>query len=271
MANSNGNVDGVPDFLNAFHGNEAYADEAWSPYNPTVPWSYYPDNESMAIGSDTISDQGSNYTYKTKSSRARTARSESVFSQPRNIAASSVGQSTAPPHRRTTFAGADEVVSNNDFVLWCEFRELKGCNVTFRGDDEATWIQHHARHLGDQFPSELVCWFCDDHPHFKAKRTAERRANFEDRMGHIRGHIFSDWEDKSKVRPDFFLLSHMYKHGRLDEETYQYVMKYSEVPRPYQWPGGDEPRSSRSDAVQIDIEKEERHRRRANKKKSGWH
>lgn len=214
---------------------------------------------------DTESIAGSEYSYYTTASTYTT--SPSVFS--RSGAASSVGRHTAPSFRRTPRpAGTEHFGDNLSVVLWCEFSALMGCDATFRLDDEATWIQHHAQHLKERFPSEVICWFCDDHPHFIAGRTAERRSNFEERMEHIREHIFGDYKTPDEMRPDFYLLSHMYKHGQLDQGTYEYVMKYTEVPEVLRLPADDEtPRSSQQADVQYhDLAKEERHHRRRHKR-----
>ena len=216
------------------------------------------DNESIAS-----SEYGSHYT----TGSTYTGSSASVLS--RSAAASSVGRHTAPSFGQTPrYAGTEEYGGDSQFVLWCEFRDLKGCDATFRGDDEAAWIRHHAQHLKDRFPSELVCWFCDDHPHFIAGRTAERRSNFEDRMQHIREHIYSDYMRENAMRPDFYLLNHMYKHGQLNQEMYEYAMAYTEVPEVLRLPADDEtPRTSQPGAVQYhDLAKEERHHRRKQKK-----
>ncbi|KAK0639270.1 hypothetical protein B0T16DRAFT_462965 [Cercophora newfieldiana] len=276
MANTNGNVDDINQFLDDYRGGESH-EETWSPYNQaynySVPRGYYLDDEASTSGPSTTTwDQESNYTHttksshKTQSSRAHTARSASVFSR-RSAATQSSVPSTAPA-RWTAYAGMSQAGGNDDFVLWCEFRQLKGCETTFRGDDEAAWIQHHIRHLRESLPNELVCWFCDDHPRFVAGGTSERQSNFEDRMEHVRRHILHDgYWTSDQMRPDFFMVSHMYQSGRLDKNMYDFAMAYTEVPESLRQPEWDESRASKSGAVVHDLEKERRHhKKRAGRK-----
>ncbi|KAK3371690.1 hypothetical protein B0T24DRAFT_333343 [Lasiosphaeria ovina] len=227
-------------------------------------------------------------TSRTRTTKSSAMSSSSLFSRPRTRYddASSVGQSLAPtrsiaghPHRTLVqqlaagpdYAGHGQPQQQNSFVLWCEFCVLKGCQVTFRGDDEAGWIEHHARHLEDRFPARLMCWFCDHVP-FVASQPAERRANFELRMQHIRAHIFDEYQLSDHMRPDFFVIEHLHKHRLLDEETFRYAMQYNELPAEFRLPP-EEPsllpssrplgQSQPYDRGQFhDLEKENRYRRR---------
>ena len=181
------------------------------------------------------------------------------------ISISSTAASTAPTRRRAPLRLPSLGENNSGFVLWCEFAALKGCNTIFHGDDEAAWIQHHAQHLGERFPPELVCWFCDDHPHFFAKRTVERRSNFEERMEHIREHIFGDYMTQDLMRPDFYLIEYMYKHGKLDKGAYGHAMAYSELPESLREPFDDEISSTSKQPCNVqnhDLARENRQRRR---------
>ena len=119
----------------------------------------------------------------------------------------------------------------DNFVLWCELRNLTGCNATFRGDDVGQWIQHHVRHhFGERFPARTICWFCDYPESFVAKHKADRQATWEERMEHIAGHIRSDHHTLFHTRPDFHMLDHLYKHRLVDEQTYRFARQYSELP-----------------------------------------
>ena len=153
-------------------------------------------------------------------------------------------------------------------MLWCEFSKLKNCNATFAGDDIAGWIEHHTAHLRNKFPRRVVCWFCDHIP-FVAESKADRRANFEERMEHIREHINSDYMEVDNMRPDFFVVESLYKNGQIDQGTYQYAIAYTELPLSLRLPADDAmSRPAASSAVQYqchDLEKEERHRRRQRK------
>ncbi|KAK0613843.1 hypothetical protein B0T14DRAFT_397120, partial [Immersiella caudata] len=156
-------------------------------------------------------------------------------------------------------AGRDE------FVLWCEFHHLRQCNAVFQGDNEAAWIQHHIDHMRNQLPSRLVCWFCDEDPHFIARRSAERGANFVDRMRHIRRHISGEWSTSEAMRPDFFMIDHMYQIGRIDQDMYETAMGYSEMPNGWGPRPDDEP-TSRKDFVYDNGEKERRQQKRNGRK-----
>jgi hypothetical protein len=251
-------VGDVQQFLNSYHGGEEYNDEAWSSYNPNIPRHYNTDAQSVASGSTTTWEEESTYTYASNSSRTHTARSASIFSGHSTAAQSSLGQSEAPPSQW----GAYEVAGTDD--LWCEFHQLKGCNAVFRLDKESAWIQHHISHLRNQFPSKLVCWFCNDPP-FVAERSAERKANFVDRMQHIRRHISRDWETSDTMRPDFFMIEHMYQIRRIDQNMYETAMGYDEMPKKWAMTADAEPTSWKG-AVCDNGEKERRQQRRNRRK-----
>lgn len=269
MANSDENIADISRFLEDFHHRRTV--DPRLPFS-TVPRTAVPDHaQPIASEYDTTWDQdsASYYTTNTRSSRTYSARSPSVFTQSGYGAPSSVGQSTAPVSRAPTYAGVVGNVDggNNDLVLWCEFRELSACQNTFRYDDVAGWIDHHAQHLNNKFPAELVCWFCDDHPRFVAKRIEDRQYFFEARMEHIREHIrFGDVSESGATRPDFFMMSHLYKYGYLDRRTFEYVMKYNELPLSLQLPIDGKDWTSRHGHA-YDHEKEERQRRKQQGKK----
>ena len=163
---------------------------------------------------------------------------------------------------------ADTTQGQDPYILWCEFSELMHCAARFRGDDEAGWIQHHQSHLRDEYPAQVVCWFCDPVP-FVARSTAERRANFEERMLHIRSHIIVDYKHRHHMRPDFRMIRHLYERGLLDESVYRRAMRASELPAALRLPGGDDgewPDGAGARAAEVgevyDLEKERREARR---------
>ncbi|KAK4455026.1 hypothetical protein QBC34DRAFT_374792 [Podospora aff. communis PSN243] len=253
MANRRGNLRDVQQFLTQY--GDSYDADSWSPYNTATPRNV--DDEAQSVGSESTPtwEEESNYTCTSRSSRTRTARSASIFS--RHSAATQ--QSEAPPPQWDGY----DVAGGEQFVLWCEFHQLIGCDAVFRGDDEARWIQHHIRHLKDQLPATLVCWFCDDQPAFVARQSADRGANFVERMQHIRQHINSEWATSDGMRPDFFMVEHMYGIRAIDKNTYRRAMAYSEIPRRWQPAADDEPPiTSRSGAVVVNNGgRERRHRR----------
>ncbi|KAK3321023.1 hypothetical protein B0T19DRAFT_403618 [Cercophora scortea] len=294
----------------------AYAYSAADAYDNSAPrWA----DEYDATSLDTPvmdMDQGSlsNYTTTTTNSntttttaparrsrppRSGTMRPPSIFSStsrsrphPRGSSTSSVATSSVPPrdapqpiffaaqHPPASLAAAAPAP---DAHLWCEFSELQSCPVIFRLDDTAAWIQHHARHhLRDTFPATLTCWFCDHVP-FTAARTADRRANFETRMEHIRAHIFDDYLGVYDMRPDFHMIEHMGRQSLIDQATYNLAMGYSELPAPLQLPGAGSGAEWAAAApamqagpergMQYDLEREERRRRRTERHgggRRGW-
>jgi hypothetical protein len=259
MANHRRTSDSVQQFLTQYHGGDSYDTEAWSPLNPAAPRHVNTDPQSVASESTPTWDEETNYTYVSQSSRTRTARSASIFSRYSTADQSSVAQSEAPASQWDGY----EVAGGEEFVLWCEFHQLNGCHATFRGDNEAAWIQHHIDHLGGRVPSSLVCWFCNEPP-FVAKQREDRRANFVDRMQHIRQHISVNWTITSEdMRPDFFMVKKMYRIGQIDRSTYERAMAYNEMPENLRPAADDEPPMTwRSGAVVDNGERERRHHRR---------
>ncbi|KAL2257221.1 hypothetical protein VTK26DRAFT_468 [Humicola hyalothermophila] len=198
------------------------------------------------------------------------AAPSSLFS--RRDAPSSVGQSTAPSVgipwqtflQQFPVPGGGSANSNPTATgplhgggdhLWCEFSELQNCRAIFRLDEEEAWIDHHAQHLRDNFPPQLVCWFCDHVPfvataarapsyyssprdHLAAAAAAAAAANFELRMRHVRQHIFDDPRLTSEdCRPDFFMIEHLFQNGLLAEEDYMHAKAYNELPENFRLPG----------------------------------
>ncbi|KAK3898011.1 hypothetical protein C8A05DRAFT_19332 [Staphylotrichum tortipilum] len=96
-----------------------------------------------------------------------------------------------------------------DKTLWCEFVELLDCHATFVLDNQDGWIQHHADHLQDTFPSEFCCWFCDGLT-FEAPNPTDGHAAFMSRMEHIRQHIFDDPHlTIAQMRPDLNMVERL--------------------------------------------------------------
>lgn len=166
--------------------------------------------------------------------------------------------------------------------LWCEFSVLFNCNVTFRLDDAQSWIYHHIAHLGggDRYPAKSTCWFCDD-VRFTASRPVDTYTKFWERMEHIHSHIMHDDRLTSRdVRPDFYVLKHLYETGLISEETYHYAMNYEELPRSLRLPESSAaaPSSSYRQAGPLDRgqpydhqkeeRRERRHKRELKKEKS---
>ncbi|GAW11806.1 hypothetical protein ANO14919_011580 [Xylariales sp. No.14919] len=152
--------------------------------------------------------------------------------------------------------------------LPCEFVGYGECEVTFDIHDTESWIEHIIlHHLQDMLPKKLVCWFCNDYT-FEAKRTSERRQNFEDRMYHIREHFLTEERTVNHMQPDYHFNTHLQNSGLISEESYNAVRRYNEVSQPPWMLAHDEippdlpARDSRDRAVYHDPDMDERHYRR---------
>ncbi|KAF4451354.1 hypothetical protein F53441_5620 [Fusarium austroafricanum] len=122
--------------------------------------------------------------------------------------------------------------------LVCEFIGFGECDEVF--SDEARWITHIAKdHLHYRFPSVCICWFCDRK--FKASSQADTEACYRKRMCHIAKH-FRNGLSGMQMRPDFFLLDHLYKYGLVDGDMYHKAQAYHEAPQiPNLYPAGWRP------------------------------
>lgn len=126
----------------------------------------------------------------------------------------------------------------DDHPLWCELRDLRGCPAEFSIADTDLWIEHHrVHHLGDRFPSRLVCWFCDHVP-FVAAHKRDRYSNFVNRMQHIRQHIWDEYKVPDDMRPDYRMITHLRELGLISKDVYDTAMGYSELPAALRLPGG---------------------------------
>ncbi|KAK3343722.1 hypothetical protein B0T25DRAFT_305259 [Lasiosphaeria hispida] len=254
-------------FLDTGYGESPNASRDYDPSAPRVPPSF---DQTSTVEAHSVDwgQEPSNYT-TTPTSVSRGYGS--VFSQKIGGSGSSVGGSTAPSdHPRPRFEQQFTYPppgTDSSFELWCEFRDLLGCGETFRGNDKASWIQHHAEHLHDKIPAQLMCWFCDDHG-FLAERTADRPYNFEQRMEHIHQHMSDDYPYPTldTMRPDFYMIKHLHKHRLINDGTYNSIIAFTEVPPEYQLPDSD-PRplgqaKQREQGQCHDLQYEDRRRRR---------
>ncbi|KAI0194862.1 hypothetical protein EV127DRAFT_201990 [Xylaria flabelliformis] len=204
-----------------------------------------------------VSSQGSQYSTMSRYTV------DSVFSHGSNTSTST--SRTVPDTHIARFAAAN---------LPCEFVGYGGCEQTFALEDVDNWIEHIITvHLQEKLPKTVICWFCDTWI-FDYKKTGDRRANFENRMWHIRGHIVEEGLTAHNMRPDHFLNDHLQKHGLVPEQAYNTVRRYAEVPQgswilphdgvPPDW----ENRDSRGEYV-VNNPLEEQRRSRKNRHKSG--
>lgn len=210
--------------------------------------------------------------YTTASSSTARTKSSTFDAVPRSTRSESTAPSLGPAQSvvgmNPTPVDSTAAGYGDEFVLWCEFRHVIGCEAVFAGDSEYEWIQHHIHHLEGKFPSEFVCWFCDHVP-FKAKHSADRQAMFELRMQHICEHIRGDYYQVDHMRPDFRLLEHMCRHGRLDREIFEELRSYSELPPQYRLPKDDYSSHLQATNGQIYNQAQEDRRRRKQQQSAG--
>ncbi|CCF33340.1 hypothetical protein CH063_05552 [Colletotrichum higginsianum] len=115
-------------------------------------------------------------------------------------------------------------------MLHCEFQPWTGCQQQFRLDDVGAWIRHaEDEHLQRMFPTECICWFCDDIV-FSTQRCSDAGLNFTQRMEHIAGHIM-DGDHFEHRRPDFHYLDHVYRVGKISRQAFELARGASEGPR----------------------------------------
>ncbi|KAI1148749.1 hypothetical protein F4825DRAFT_469884 [Nemania diffusa] len=116
--------------------------------------------------------------------------------------------------------------------LPCEFFGHDGCFQEFDITAVNDWIEHTLSiHLGGNPPHVCACWFCDDYV-FRSRDYSDRRACFESRMWHIRNHMLEDGSTVHDIRPDYYMLDHVYEHGLISTDVYNLSRTYSEVQQP---------------------------------------
>ncbi|KAK8094541.1 hypothetical protein PG997_001226 [Apiospora hydei] len=130
------------------------------------------------------------------------------------------------------------------------------------------WEWHvGTEHLQDNLPPHCICWFCDQE--FSARNhNGNERENFRFRLEHIRDHIIQGRLTAQDMRPDYFLLEHMYRNGLLEKVHYQLECSYTEGPTAsgiveYNYTPPERRRAKELESrVYHDNDKEERRRRR---------
>ncbi|KAK2780389.1 hypothetical protein CKAH01_00333 [Colletotrichum kahawae] len=115
--------------------------------------------------------------------------------------------------------------------LGCEFISWTDCQRTFglEQDEVNQWIRHiEDDHLGRNYPSICLCWFCDD-VEYRSEQSMDPRMNFETRMRHIADHILEGYHFENR-RPDFHFLDHVYNMGSISPEAFALAKGQSEGP-----------------------------------------
>lgn len=177
----------------------------------------------------------------------RSARAPSLMSSDASSIAESVFDSSATsslyvpstaPSRRSHLPLhlADWIAAQNrtggEYVLPCEFAGYASCTINFDPSETDQWIEHIISvHLHDKLPQKCICWFCDEMKFSAKDWKVDPRTNFENRMAHIREHIFFDRKNVHDIRPDFHFLEHLRKHHLITEEMYGQARSWDERPQ----------------------------------------
>ncbi|KAI1428115.1 hypothetical protein F5Y12DRAFT_711430 [Xylaria sp. FL1777] len=158
--------------------------------------------------------------------------------------------------------------ANPNLTLPCEFKGYDACEQVFDIDAVDDWIEHTVSdHLKGNIPSKCVCWFCDDVV-FCSDNDLDPRTSFNRRMWHIREHILEGMNSELDMRPDYYLLDHVYRHKLISTDVYNVFRRYSEIPKPDHIRSFDFvlPEAERYDEISnriiVDQAKEDRVRRR---------
>ena len=154
---------------------------------------------------------------------------------------------------------------NYGYDLPCEFF-FAGCNVRFHPTQFEEWISHTASHFRSSLPKIAICTFCDnDAAIFHSD--GDDMMNWRNRMIHVAAHL-EDLTPSEHIRPDFWVVEHMWNHGLISEEDYADALKGTErpycantYPLDYETPAMVE-KKQRQARASYDMRGEERHRRR---------
>ncbi|KAK2072967.1 hypothetical protein P8C59_007284 [Phyllachora maydis] len=229
----------------------------------------------------TLESGGGGSSRASKASSSRTTPTSSLFSTSTRGGAQTTTTTTTTTTVRT---GAPQrafltqqflTTADGSARLWCELSALTGCAATFAADDTAGWVDHHTAHLrgaGGELPLRCTCWFCDD-VSFQAASPEAAWERLVARMGHVRDHIVHDGMRPADMRPDFFVVDHLWAVGALDADTYREAKAYTELPPHLRWPVREEEEeeedawtangaAARLELEVCDLVRQERNRRR---------
>ncbi|KAI3327904.1 hypothetical protein HD806DRAFT_341594 [Xylariaceae sp. AK1471] len=156
------------------------------------------------------------------SSGSHYSAASSTFS--RSSAASTSTSMTRPDVDLGHFAAARS--------LPCEFVGYGFCDRTFHLDDVESWIEHIiSEHLDNRLPRKAICWFCDDFDFDSKSVGDDRRANYDNRMWHIRDHFMSETGNVNSIRPDHHFNNHLQESQLITTQAYHSARRYDEVPQ----------------------------------------
>ncbi|KAK8087017.1 hypothetical protein PG994_001991 [Apiospora phragmitis] len=167
--------------------------------------------------------------------------------------------------------------NNPQLRLPCEYARLGLCSETFGPEETDFWEYHIGlEHLQYNLPPRCICWFCDQE--FSSEdHDGDRNHNFHLRLDHISDHIIHEGLGAQQMRPDYFLLEHMYRNGLLEAPHYQRECRYTEGPTAsgiveYNYTPPERRRARELESrVYHDNDKEERHRRRRTRLHAAGH
>lgn len=163
-----------------------------------------------------------------------------------------------------SFESTDDEIPRDSIP--CEFRWLDGCRELFSAfEDISLYIAHAGEfHLGWQWPSTTVCWWCDNYK-FPGTNALGPQMMFQRRMEHIRDHIVEEERRlTAPPRPDYFMLDHLMTIGKISPDIFDRMVEKKEGPSidgvyPADW---RPPIPERREMRICDNDKEERCRRR---------
>jgi len=162
--------------------------------------------------------------------------SDSAYTTESTTSSQSSRRSKAPDR---SFSGSStSTVSDTPYDcgyhLPCEF-EHRGCPVWFHGLEVKLWLAHSYSHFQPYLPpTTSVCIFCDSSFESPSKSMKDLNTTWQTRMMHISAHYQT--LEPLATRPDFHVIDHLWKIGKLTKEEYDFANTYSERPRHFDHP-----------------------------------
>ncbi|KAG0646194.1 hypothetical protein D0Z07_8331 [Hyphodiscus hymeniophilus] len=90
------------------------------------------------------------------------------------------------------------------------------------------WVSHSVSHLGNSLPQKAICTFCDDTDGV-FESNGDTLLNWRERMLHIRSHL-QDLEPFEHIRPDYWVIKHMWENRLISREDFEHALKGTERP-----------------------------------------
>lgn len=83
--------------------------------------------------------------------------------------------------------------------------------------------------MGKNFPAHCICWFCNREYIAQSNSAADRWASYQARMHHIARHFRTQGFRANQIRPDYFFLDYIYRHGLIRDEEYRHAINLHEL------------------------------------------